>query len=362
MYTSPLHEFHVASGAKLIEFGGWNMPVFYRGINEEHLHTRTAASLFDVSHMGRLRLSGDGALPFLQKVCTRNLAETAAGQSRYSHVCNAEGGILDDVIVSRHADHWAIVCNAGNREKIIAWLRSQAPGSGLELVDETFETAMLAIQGPQALVLVEKTFGVTLSHLKRYGLLDGSFWGMRYCLYRSGYTGEDGVEAVVPTSAVKPLLPRLFGEDLKADGACKPAGLGARDTLRLEAAMPLYGHELHEQVDSLTAGQGWCVDLNKDFIGAAAMRRLRDAGLTRALVGLELEGKRIARQGYPILTGGAAVGEITSGTWSPTLQKSIALGFVSRASSAVGTSLQVDLGRKENPARVVPLPFYKRSS
>jgi aminomethyltransferase len=196
--------------------------------------------------------------------------------------------------------------------------------------------------------------------LKRYWFLDGSVFGMDYTIYRSGYTGEDGVEAVIPAAAVGLLLPRLFDEELKADGVCRPAGLGARDTLRLEAAMPLYGHELSEEVDSLTAGQGWCVDLTVDFIGAEAMRKIKEKGLTRKMIGLELEGKRIARQGYNIVKNDDAVGVVTSGTMSPTFNKSIAMGFVDTCVAEPGTEVGVDLGRKENAARVVPLPFYKR--
>lgn len=360
MNLSPLNEFHTSLGARMIEFGGWSMPVHYRGINEEHVHTRTRMSVFDVSHMGRLRLDGATAEAFLERICTRKLSGTEVGQSKYSHICNERGGILDDVIVSRHADHWAIVCNASNREKIVNWLTQHAAGTGVVLTDETRDTAMLAIQGPLAVGFVESKFAVPIAHLKRYWFAEGDFFGMKYTIYRSGYTGEDGVEAVVPAAAIGLILPMLFGSDLRADGDCKPAGLGARDTLRLEAAMPLYGHELNEDVDSLTAGQAWCVDLTKDFIGAAAMRTVKAAGLKRKVTGFELEGKRIARQGYPILKGGRQVGVITSGTMSPTFQKSIAMGFLDSDLAEPGTAVAIDLGRKENPAVVAPLPFYKR--
>ncbi len=362
MHLSPLNEFHTSLGAKLIDFAGWSMPVFYRGINEEHLHTRSDLSVFDVSHMGRIRIEGDEGEAFLEHLCTRSLAETAVGQSKYTHMCNEDGGILDDLIVSRHEGYWYVVCNASNREKILGWLTRHADGRDVLLTDETFETAMLAVQGPMAIAFMEEQFSLSLSELKRYWFVDGDFSGLNYSIYRSGYTGEDGVEAVVPAIAIPFLLPALFGDDLQANGDCKPAGLGARDTLRLEAGMPLYGHELTEEVDSLSAGQGWCVHLDqKDFVGADAMRKVRDAGKKRKMVGLELEGKRIARQGYEILKDGEKVGEVTSGTWSPTKQKSIAMGFVRSELADSGTSLSVDLGRKENPATVVPLPFYKRA-
>lgn len=360
MHRSPLHDFHVTAGGKMVEFAGWNMPVYYRGINDEHVHTRTRVSLFDVSHMGRLRIEGGGAADFLQWICTRNLDGIAVGQSRYTHICRDDGGILDDAIVSRHAAHWEIVCNASNREKIVAWLNDHAAGRSVTIVDQTFETAMIALQGPMAIELLQRTFGLDFSGVKRYWFVAGELFGMGYSVYRSGYTGEDGVEAVIPAGAVGMLLNRLMGDDLDANGDCRPAGLGARDTLRLEAAMPLYGHELSEEVDSLTAGQGWCADLNVDFVGADAMRRIKEQGLKRTVAGFELAGKRIARQGYDILKDGGVVGRITSGTMSPTFQKSIAMGFIDVGSAEPGTQVSVDLGRKENPAQVVPLPFYKR--
>ncbi len=344
----------------MIDFAGWEMPVYYTGINEEHIHTRTKMSVFDVSHMGRLRIEGDDAIPLLQLICTRNLDGTQVGQSKYTHICNERGGVIDDVIVSRHEDHWMMVCNASNRARVTGWLTQHAAGRNVTVVDETIDTAMLAIQGPEALAFVEATFKVKLQDLKRYWFIDGGFMGLKYSIFRSGYTGEDGVEAVIPAGAVGLLLPLLVGSGPEAGGACQPAGLGARDTLRTEAGMPLYGHELRDDIDSLTAGQAWCVDLNKDFIGADAMRKIKADGLKRKIAGFELVGKRIARKGYRVLKDGKDVGEITSGTMSPTLGKSIAMGFLDIGLSEPGTEVSIDLGRQENPARVVPLPFYKR--
>jgi aminomethyltransferase len=358
-----LNDFHESLGAKMIDFGGWFMPVQYRGIIEEHLHTRSKMSVFDVSHMGRLRVQGEGAEALLQWVCTRDLSGTDVGQAKYTHVCREDGGILDDVIVGRDAENWQVVCNASNRDKIVAWLNTHAEGRDARIEDETLDTVMLAIQGPAAIAFVESIVPLELSPLKRYRFLTGDFMGIGYSVYRTGYTGEDGVEVIVPSGAAGMLLPMLFGEALQADGDCKPAGLGARDTLRLEAGMPLYGHELTEEVDSLSAGQGWCVHLDKkDFCGADAMRAQRDAGLKKTLVGLEVEGRRIARQGYGIVSGGRVVGEVTSGAWSPTFEKSIAMGFVETELGAAGTTLSIDLGRKAVGARVVSLPFYKRGS
>ncbi len=360
MRRSPLYDYHLAAGAKMIDFGGWSMPLVYRGITEEHHHTRQKVSVFDVSHMGRYRLDGDDAEALLQKVCTREVGDTSVNQSKYTHICNERGGIIDDVIVGRHADHWTMVCNASNRETIGRWLTEHGAGHGVEISDETFDTAMLAIQGPGAVTHVETTFSVKLQPLKRFWFLDGEIMGMKYTIYRSGYTGEDGVEAVIPGGAVGLVLPMLMDPDAGDDALCKLAGLGARDTLRLEAAMPLYGHELSEDFDSLTAGQAWCVALDKEFIGAEPMRKVLAEGLRRKLVGFELDGRRIGRQGHPILKEGRPVGEITSGTMSPTLQKSIAMGYLDIDLTEPGAEVSIDLGRKLNAAKVVPLPFYKR--
>ncbi len=360
MHKSPLHDIHIEQGAKLIDFAGWHMPVHYRGINEEHVHTRTKCSIFDVSHMGRIRIQGTGAQPFLQHICTRDLDDTQVGQNKYSHICNEQGGVIDDVIVGRYKKHWYVVCNASNRESVLEWMNRHCESHAVKIVDETFETAMLAIQGPKAIGFVEDAFGLDIKSLKRYWALTGSYFGMQYTIARSGYTGEDGVEAIVPASAVGLLVPLLLGGADREDNVCMLAGLAARDTLRLEAGMPLYGHELSLEWDSLTAGQGWCVDLSKDFIGAAALREIKAGQPTQKLVGLELDGKRIAREGYPILKDSRPAGKITSGTMSPTLGKSIAMGFVETEFSEPGTELEIDLGRKTNPARVVPLPFYKR--
>ncbi|MFH0982602.1 MAG: glycine cleavage system aminomethyltransferase GcvT [Planctomycetota bacterium] len=362
MYLSPLHDTHVRLGAKLVEFAGWNMPVMYRGIIEEHTYTRHGASLFDVSHMGRLQFAGDDVEGCLQRVCTRNLSDMQVGQGRYSHICREDGGILDDVIISRDENRWLMVCNASNREKLVNWIRQHTTGRKFQLTDLTFETAMVAIQGPKAVEECSRLLPFDLKSIKRYGFLAGVYLTFSYVISRSGYTGEDGFEITVPAKVVPLLVPRLFGDhEVEATTLIRPAGLGARDTLRLEAAMPLYGHELSEAWDSLTAGQGWCVDLNKDFIGADAMRKLHAHGLKRTIVGLELEGRRTARQGYEVYAGDRAVGAVTSGCLSPTLGKSIAMALVGADFADEGRELTVDLSGKPNPCKVVKLPFYKRS-
>ncbi len=360
LFKTPLHDIHVNMGAKMVEFAGWEMPVQFSGIVEEHNHTRTACSVFDVSHMGRLRIAGNDAEPFLNHICTRNLSGAEVGRSFYSHICREDGGILDDVIVSRFADYWGIICNASNRDKILAWLGKHSAGKDVRIVDETVGTAMVACQGPKTLDIAKELTGDDLSTLKRYHFVVREVGPLQIVIYRSGYTGEDGLEIVLPAPLVPFLVPRLFGTKEKPHPVIRPAGLGARDTLRIEAAMPLYGHELNEDVDSLTAGQAWCVDLKKDFIGADAMRGLNERGLTRKLVGLELEGRRIARQHFAVYRGEQAVGEVTSGTLSPTLNKSIAMAFVAAEAASEGSSLEVEVSGKRIAAKVVKMPFYKR--
>lgn len=344
----------------MVDFAGWSLPVSFAGINEEHVHTRTACSVFDVSHMGRLRLTGKDCHAFLERVCTRNLNQAEPGRSFYTHICRDDGGVLDDVIVSCGEGYWGLVCNGINREKIVSWLRRHAAGRDVEIADQTEQTAMVAVQGPRAVALVQEAAGLDLSELKRYRFITRNVFGMEVAVYRQGYTGEDGLEVVVPSGMVILLVPYLFGTESAPHPEIKPAGLGARDTLRIEAGMPLYGHELSEDWDSLTGGQSWCVDLSKDFIGADAVRQFKERGLTRQVVGLELDGRRIARQHYKVLMGGEVIGEVSSGTLSPTLGKSIAMAFLPPDRSEPGMQVEVDLGRQRVAATVVKLPFYKR--
>lgn len=358
---TPLYDFHVAAGAKMVDFAGWEMPLLYRSIVDEHEQTRKSGSFFDVSHMGRLSFKGADAQSFLDYVVTRKIADQAVGQSRYSLVCNPGGGILDDVIVSRDAKNWMMVCNASNRDKLVKYFTQvrQEKGFDFDLADNTEATAMIALQGPLVIERIGKALDV--SNIKRYHFEHLSILLFKFTVFRSGYTGEDGVEIVLPAKMAGMAMKMLGSGWDKPDASIKPAGLGARDTLRLEAGMPLYGHELSETLDPLSAGLSWAVDLTKDFNGAQALRSIQQAGPKRKLVGLELEGKRIARQHTPIVLDGKPVGEVTSGTFSPTLQKSIAMAYVDAANSAEGTTLSADLRGEQLPARIVKLPFYKRA-
>jgi aminomethyltransferase len=270
---------------------------------------------------------------------------------------------MDDVIVSRDLKNWIVVCNSSNREKLVKYFTEMRRDWGMDfdMSDQTESTAMVALQGPKVIERVGGILPVDMKSMKRYHFESGSYMGMlKFTVFRSGYTGEDGVEIVIPGKVAGMAMKLIAGKTDKPDATIKPAGLGARDTLRLEAGMPLYGHELTEEIDPLSAGLGFAVDLTKDFVGVEKLREVQQAGPKRKLVGLELEGRRIARQGSPVLSGGKPVGEITSGTFGPTLQKSIAMAFVDANLASEGTQLEVDLKGTLNPAKIVKLPFYKR--
>ena len=351
-----LHDWHTSHGARMVDFAGWDMPVQYTSIIDEHTAVRTAAGVFDISHMGRLSFGGPDALALIQRVYTNNAATLKDGQVRYGLVCNDQGGIRDDVLVYKWPYGYAMVVNASNREKIVGWLNETKGGLNVQIMDQTLDTCMVAVQGPKALDLVKGLTDADASKLGYYFAAPTRCLGQQAVVSRTGYTGEDGVEI---------MLGAKFGvqlwEELVKRGA-KPCGLGARDTLRLEAAMPLYGHELGEDIDPFQAGVGWAVKLDKgEFRGREALVRRKEVTAARRRIGLELIGKRIAREGAVLRSGGRDVGVVSSGTFSPTFNKSIAMAFVEPAFTAPGTSLVADIRGKEEPAVVVPLPFYRRA-
>lgn len=352
---TPLYDWHVARGARLVDFAGWDMPVQYTSITDEHQAVRTAAGLFDISHMGRLSFAGPGALDLIQQVYTNDAATLKEGQVRYGLVCNERGGIRDDVLVYRWPYGYAMVVNASNREKLVAWLAEHKGTRDVEVSDRTLETAMIAVQGPRALELCRGLTAADGGQLAYYHATPTTYNRRPCVVSRTGYTGEDGLELMVAAVEAVGLW-----EDLVTRGA-KPCGLGARDTLRLEAAMPLYGHELDEDTDPYQAGLGWAVKPDKgDFIGRDALLRRRDDPARRRRVGLELEGKRIAREGAAVLRDGRPVGRVTSGTFAPTLGRVVAMAYVDPDCTGAGTEVTADVRGKAEPARVVPLPFYRR--
>jgi aminomethyltransferase len=351
-----LYDWHAAHGARIVDFGGWDMPVQYTTIIDEHSTVRTGAGLFDVSHMGRLSFGGPDTLALIQTITTNNAATMKDGQVRYGLVCNDNGGIRDDVLVYRWPYGYAMVVNAGNRLKIVDWINESKGALNVEMQDQTLASCMIAVQGPKAIAMCHGLTDADASKLAYYYATPTRCMGQDCVLSRTGYTGEDGVELMVPTT----IGVQLWEELVKRGG--KPCGLGARDTLRLEAAMPLYGHELSEEIDPFQAGLSWAVKLDKgDFRGKDALvRRQNDAGLRRR-VGLELKGKRIAREGAVVKGAGKPVGVVTSGTHSPTFAKPIAMAYVEPAYQKVGTPLIVDIRGNDEEAVVVAMPFYKRA-
>jgi aminomethyltransferase len=350
-----LYDWHVAHGARMVDFAGWDMPVQYTTIIDEHTSVRTAAGLFDISHMGRVSFGGNDALALIQRVFTNNAATMKDYQARYGLVCNDQGGIRDDVLVYRWPYGWAMVVNASNRTKILGWLADSKGDFKVDIMDQTMDTCMVAVQGPKALAQCAGMFEADPARLAYYYAAPTRYQGQNCVVSRTGYTGEDGLEIMVNKKQGVQVW-----EDLVRRGA-KPCGLGARDTLRLEAAMPLYGHELSEEIDPFQAGLGWAVKLDKgDFRGRDALLRRKDNPAQRQRVGLELAGKRIAREGTLVKASGAAAGMVSSGTFAPTLGKSIAMAYVEPALTKPGTSCQVDIRGKDEAATIVPLPFYKR--
>lgn len=372
MQRTPLYQFHLDAGGQMVDFAGWEMPILYkgRGVHDEHTQVRTSGGLFDVSHMGRVDVKGRHARRFLERLCTRKIHDMQPGQCRYSLVCNESGGVRDDIIVYRmEEDVFLLVVNASNREKLLQHFERVRGDMTVTIADRTLETAMVALQGPKVMDLIGK-FSKEIPSLKRYRFAVKNLLVAKLLISRTGYTGEDGVEVILPggfvTAAMK-LLMKDF-DPQNPDSPVKPAGLGARDTLRMEAGMPLYGHELGEEINALSCGVDFAISLDKDqgdqgerFVGMEALQRtVAEGGPKRKLVGLRLEGKRTARQGMAIRNDTATVGEVTSACLSPTLGHPIAMGFVDMGLTAPGTALRIDTGRDSVlEARVVPLPFYK---
>jgi aminomethyltransferase len=344
----------------MVDFAGWEMPVQYSSIIEEHAAVRTAAGLFDISHMGRLRFTGSDACCFLDFLLTNDVTKLEVGQIRYSLIVNESGGILDDVLVYRFTDSYLLVVNASNRSKIVDWIETHGSGFQVEVDDQTTRTCMMALQGPRATDLIAGEFGKTCRTFKYYTGVETSWRDRPAILTRTGYTGEDGFEVILQADSGLTLWEEMIAAG--SEHGLLPAGLGCRDTLRLEAAMPLYGHELDESTDPFTAGLAFGVKLNAgDFVGKPALIAAKSQTDRPVRVGLELTGRRIARDGAALLSNDAQAGRVTSGTFSPTLGKSIAMGYLDRTLAEAGTQVEVDVRGKRAAATVVALPFYSRS-
>jgi aminomethyltransferase len=355
-----LFEAHKRMGARLIPFGGWEMPVEYSGIAKEHAAVRTAAGLFDVSHMGEFEVRGPQALELIQYFTSNDASKLADGQALYSAIPYPEGTVVDDLLIYRHnAQHFMLVVNAGNIEKDFEWFTSQNTFEA-EVENISDGIALLAIQGPRAITVLQQLTSVPLDAIRYYHFTKGNVLEVDAIISRTGYTGEDGFEIYFAANEAETIWDALL-EAGAADGLV-PAGLGARNTLRLEAKMLLYGNDMDHTTTLLEAGLGWIVKLDKgDFIGRDALARQKQAGVRRKLVGFEMSGRDIAREHYPVFVEGRKVGHVASGSPSITLKKNIGLAYLPTEYSATGSKFQVSVRGRMCDAQVVPTPFYKRS-
>lgn len=365
LLKTPLWQWHVDQGGRMVGFGGWSMPVQYSSIIAEHNATRTAVGIFDVSHMGRFWFSGAAVDAVLDGLLTRRVAGLEPGKIRYALMCREDGCILDDVLVY-HLDRpgsggeFMMVVNASNRQKIHDWILARTGGSGLKLDDRTRQTAMIAVQGPRACAVVAGLADRDPAELAYYTGRWGAVAGKPAVISRTGYTGEDGCELIVAADDARAVVEAVHANAAKRGGL--PAGLGARDTLRLEAAMPLYGHELTEQVNAAQTGLKFAINLkDRQFVGGEAIRRAMKDPALPVRVGLKLDGRRAAREDCVVFAGDQPAGVVTSGTFSPTLSQSISMAYVRPAHAAAGTLVEVDIRGTRTPAAVCALPFYARS-
>jgi len=357
--TTPLNAAHRELGARMVDFAGWDMPVQYSGGLAEHHAVRTAAGLFDVSHMGEIGFTGPGALETVNRLISNDLNRAADGQAVYAGLLTPEGTFVDDVVAYRFSPERILVCvNASNREKDFAWMREHA--RGVTPVDESDDFAQLALQGPRAEGILQQLTAAPLAQLPAFRFIEAEVEGVRCIVSRTGYTGEDGFELYLPPQHAEAIWRRLL--EVGAPEGLIPCGLGARDTLRLEARFALYGNDIDDAHTALEAGLGWTVKFDKPaFIGREALAEQKAAGLTRKLIGFELTGTGIPRHGYPVLKDGERVGEVTSGTMGPTVKKPIGLAYVPTALSTEGSTFDVEIRGRAVPAVVVKTPFYKRA-
>ncbi|HET7029057.1 MAG TPA: glycine cleavage system aminomethyltransferase GcvT [Candidatus Limnocylindrales bacterium] len=361
IHETPLRDRHIALGARMIDFAGWLMPVQYGGILEEHRAVRERAGLFDLSHMGELFVEGAQAGEGLAHALVTDPPSLALGRAQYSMIVAPDGGIIDDLIVYRvAADRFLVVANAGNARVVSDELAERLSGFKAVLDDRSLATALIAIQGPRSVEIVRPLTDVDLDALRYYAIAEGSVAGIPGLVARTGYTGEDGFEVFVDTTRAGELWDALMAAG--APHGLAPIGLGARDTLRLEAGMPLYGNELDRSTNPFEANLGRVVKLAKanDFVGRAALEKVAASGVDRRLVGLVMRGRGIARHGYPIWSGEHRTGVVTSGTQSPSLGEAIAMAMVATVDAEPGTMVDVEIRGQRIPAEVVALPFYRR--
>jgi aminomethyltransferase len=357
---TPFYELHKSLGAKVVDFAGYEMPVQYSSIIEEHMTVRDTVGVFDVSHMGEFEVRGKDALAFLQKVTVNDVSKLWAGKVQYSAMCYEDGGIVDDLLVYRMEDRYMLVVNAANLTKDWEWLQSQKFGD-VELKDMSDATALLAIQGPKSLATLQKLTKTDLSQMEYYTFVKAELYGVSMIISRTGYTGELGFEIyfTADTTVAQNVWKAIF--EAGKEFAIAPIGLGARDTLRLEMGFCLYGNDIDKTTNPLEAGLGWITKLNKNgFNGKRVMVQSRKDGLKRKLVGFTLPDRTLARHGYELQQQGKSIGQVTSGTFSPTLQRGIGMGYVAIEASGVGTEIGVVIRDKTILATIVDLPFVHK--
>jgi aminomethyltransferase len=364
---TPLFDAHRAAGARMVEFGGWEMPVDYsgagHGVIREHLAVRRAAGLFDVSHMGEFEVRGPGSLAFLQRVTSNDVARLHDGHAQYTALPRPNGAPVDDVVLYRFsAERYVMVVNAGNLDKDWAWLEAQ-PRAGCDLVNRSDEFALLALQGPAATAILQELTPVDVGPgaIGFYKFATGAVSGVPATIARTGYTGEDGFEIMIEAARGPEIWNALLARGAAA--GLRPAGLAARDTLRLEAKMCLYGNDIDETTTLIEAGLGWIVSVEEhkgDFLGRPVLEDQKKNGVARRLVGFEMKDRSIARHGYPVWVGGANVSTVTSGTRAPFLEKNIGLAYLPVAVATPGTPIEIEIRGVRAPAEVVKTPFYKR--
>ncbi|MEO0081321.1 MAG: glycine cleavage system aminomethyltransferase GcvT [candidate division WOR-3 bacterium] len=359
--TTPFHGKHLAAGGRMVNFAGYDLPVMFRGIIPEHKKVRTAVGVFDVSHMGRIVVRGNGALNFINYLTTNDVSTLAVNQAQYSVMCYPHGGIVDDLVIYRLPDHYLLVVNGANNEKDTAWLRQHLSGDA-QFENLTDQIAQLAVQGPKAEPTLQKICSTDLSTIGFYRAARTELAGVEMLVSRTGYTGEDGFELYFPAKYASTVWDAIF--DAGREFEIEPIGLGARDTLRLEMKMALYGNDIDQTTNPIEAGLGWVVKLDKPggFIGQDVLRRVHEEKPTRRLVCLEMLDNSIPRPRYSILSKDVEVGHVTSGTRSPSLDRGIALGYVRRDLAGTGTELEIDIRGRRAGARIVKPPFYKHGS
>jgi aminomethyltransferase len=361
---TPLNEAHRALGGKMVDFGGWDMPVQYKaGVIEEHMATRTRSGLFDVSHMGEIWVAGEDAIPFVNRITTNDVTKLVDGQAHYSALTNENGGVVDDLLVYRFdQDKLLLVVNAGTTDKDWTWITSHKKDENITLTNASADYCQIAVQGPDAIGILQKLADTKLDEIKYYHFTTGKVDGVESIISRTGYTGEDGFEVYADAKYAEQLWDKLLETGgYGTEGGIVPAGLAARNTLRLESAMSLYEHELSDEITPLEAGLGWITKLEKgEFIGRESLQKQKDAGVKRKIVGFEMKEPGIARDGFDVYVGDEKVGTVTSGSPAPFLKKNIGLAMVPTEFANERQEIRIDVRGKKLAAEVVKTPFYKR--